>query len=510
MTLYATTRLDQLSEQRGTRVKAGDQDVLLVRMGDQVRAYQADCPHAGAPLEDGAICEQRLVCPWHKGAFAIADGEVTEPPALLRLERYPAHVEEGTVWVDDQPEPAPTPAPQAQDRCFAVVGAGAAGSAAIAHLKAQGYSGMLVWIDPQLDPSYDRTALSKFVIAGQMPPEATPALLDQATLHSPGLTLLQDAVTHVDSEAKTLTLATGRQLQYDAALLATGGLAQRPDLPGAALAGSFLLRSREDAAQLLDAARGRERAVIIGDSFIGLEAASALRQLGLQVHVISRHAVPMAYVLGEPIGRALRDLHEQQGVVFHSPAELKALEGETHVQTVLLGNGERIATDIVLFGTGVHPATAYAQGLPAADDHSLRVDAGLRVVDGLWAAGDIVTFPLAGAPARIEHWRLAQQHAVVAAANMLGEHREYADVPFFWTYHYGKNIEMLGHAREWDRLQVIGDLAAFKFIALQCQDDRVRAVVACGYQRVMAALSQRMKRAVSVEEVMEVIETFSD
>ena len=66
---------------------------------------------------------------------------------------------------------------------------------------------------------------------------------------------------------------------------------------------------------------------------------------------------------------------------------------------------------------GVTPATAPFTDLPKENDQSLLVDGGMRVADGLWAAGDIATFTLNGQPQRIEHWRLAQQQARIAAAN---------------------------------------------------------------------------------------------
>lgn len=509
MPLHAVARLDQLDEHHPIRVKAGDQAVVLVRLADQVRAYQADCPHAGAPLEDGAVCEHRLICPWHKAAFALDDGQLCEPPALTDLKRYPAHVDAGTVWVDDQPVALRTPAPLGQDRCLLVVGGGAGGCAAVGALHAKGYAGRLVWLDPQENPSYDRTALSKFVIAGDMLPEQTPPLLDDTVQHSADLVHLRQAVTHVDTQARTVTLSDGQHLAYDGLLLATGATPQRPAIAGADLPGCFVLRSRADAAQVLDAARQHQRVVIIGDSFIGLEAASALRQLGLQVHVVSRHPVPLAEVLGERIGLALRELHQQHGVVFHAPTEPLRLEGTPHVQAVVLASGERIATDLVLFGTGVRPATEFAAGLPMADDHSLRVDAGMRAVDGVWAVGDMVTFPFAGQPTRIEHWRVAQQQARIAAANLLGERQVYADVPFFWTYHYGKNIEVLGHARRWNHLELSGDPHGDAFIALQCQDDQVAAVIASGHERATAALSQCMKQPLSRPQALKLIERYA-
>ena len=300
-------------------------------------------------------------------------------------------------------------------------------------------------------------------------------------------------------------MADGQQITYDACLLASGGKALRPDIPGVDLPGVFTLRSREDAAQVLDAAEPGQPAVIVGDGFIGLEAASALHEYGVQVHVVTRHEVPLAKQLGDRIGRSIRELHERRGVTFHGPTQVQRFEGRDKIEAVLLANGERLQTPVVLLGTGVQPATAFLQGVPLSEDKSLRVDAELRAADGLWAAGDIATFPLSGRPVRIEHWRLAQQHGVIAAANMLGEQRRYADVPFFWTYQHGRTYEVLGHAREWNRIEFVGGPEQGDFIALQCVDDRVEAVIAQGYSDAMATLSQRLKRPLSLQEALALI-----
>jgi len=172
---------------------------------------------------------------------------------------------------------------------------------------------------------------------------------------------------------------------------------------------------------------------------------------------------------------------------------------------VLLANGERLQTPLVLLGTGVRPATAFIQGVLLSEDKSVRVDAEMRAADGLWAAGDIATFPLSGRPVRIEHWRLAQQHGVIAAANMLGEQRRYADVPFFWTYQHGRTYEVLGHARDWNRIEFVGEPEKGDFIALQCVDERVEAVIAKGYSDAMATLSQRLKRPLTLQEALALI-----
>ena len=505
MTQHAVAPLAELDEHRPLRVQAGNEELIIIRQGDQVHAYQGNCPHAGAPLDEGVVCGGLLVCPWHKAAFAVDDGVVCEPPALADLRRYKAWVKDDEVWVDDQPLPPIEPPRHSDARCFVVVGAGAAGSAAVATLLAHGFAGRLVWIDQERQPAYDRTALSKFVIAGQMTPDEVPALLEADALRKGQLERKHGKVRTLNSHKRQLMLADGQQIGYDGCLLASGGKALRPAIPGVDLPGVFTLRSREDAAQLLDAAEPGQPAVIVGDGFIGLEAASALSKYGVQVHVVTRHEVPLAKQLGDRIGRSIRALHEHKGVTFHGPTEVQRFEGQDKVEAVLLANGERLQTPLVLLGTGVKPATAFLQGVQLNEDNSLRVDAELRAADGLWAAGDIATFPLSGRPVRIEHWRLAQQHGVIAAGNMLGEQRRYADVPFFWTYQHGRTYEVLGHAREWNRIEFVGEPENGDFIALQCVGEQVEAVIAKGYSDAMATLSQRLKRPLSLQEAIALI-----
>lgn len=502
MNMRIVARLINLPEDRGVRVETAARKILLVRSGGKVRAYQADCPHAGAPLEQGVICDGKLICPWHKAAFRVDDGQVCEPPALEQLKQYPVEIHDGVVSVGDEPLPFSPARPADDSRRFIVVGAGAAGSAAVATLRREGFTGRLLWIDQEPGPAYDRTALSKFVIAGEMAPQETPPLLDEDTYRN---LQIHGEVQHLDPQTKCLQLVDGRRFDYDAALLATGGVAKPLDIPGTVLNNVFVLRSRDDAARIVEAAQPGACAVIIGDSFIGLEAASALRKRGLTVQVVGRHEIPLAAQLGKRIGASLRQLHEANGVIFHSASEPDRLEGHANVTTVVLKNGHRLAADLVLMGVGVTPATGFVHGLQKAEDQSLKADANLRVAPGLWAAGDMVSFPWNDHPVRIEHWRVAQQLGVLAARNMLGAEQTFADVPFFWTYHFGKTFELLGHPRQWNQLHVEGDLQHHDFIALLCHGDDVEAVIACEHQRAMALLSQRLKHPLKKAEVLGLI-----
>ena len=500
MTLHRVARFADVPEDRGLEVKIGDCKIVLLRAAGELRAFQGECPHAGAPLADGALCHGRLICPWHKAAFRAEDGALCEPPALDSLKRYPLEVRGDEVWVDDQPIADPHIPPADDTRTFVIVGAGAAGTACVAALREKGFGGRIKMIDREPDAGYDRTVLSKFVLAGEMSPEETPPLRDEDFYKEQRIERIQGEISSLDAAAKTLHLRDGQTVNYDAAVLATGGEPNPLELPGADLPQVFLLRSKAQAEQIMNAAAPDQRAVIIGDSFIALECASALRQHGLDVTVLARHAVPFAAQFGDAVGKAIRALHEENGVKFVTEHEAQEITGSGKVEAVLLDNGLRLSADLVVAGVGVHPATEAFASLPREKDQSLRVDDGMRVAEGLWAIGDIATFPLSGQPQRIEHWRLAQQHARIAAANMLGGNEHYLDVPFFWTWHFGKNYEYLGHAEQWDEVEFMGEPEQPPFIGLFGKNGIVVAAVACEKERAMAMLAERMKQPLSIEE----------
>ena len=505
MALQRVAQFADIPEHRGLEVEVAGTKIVLLRVGDQLRAYQGECPHAGAPLAEGALCNGRLICPWHKAAYRMEDGALCEPPALDSLKRYPLQMRDDQVWVDDQPLPAANTPPADDERTFLIVGAGAAGTAAAAALREKGFGGRIQLVDREEEAGYDRTVLSKFVLSAEMSPQEVPPLRDEHFYQEQRIERLTGEVARLDADNQTLELTNGQTLAYDAALLATGGTPNPLKLPGADLPQVFVLRSRNQAQEIMQSAKPGQKAVIIGDSFIALECAGALREYGLDVTILARHTVPFARQFGETVGKAIRARHEAHGVRFHTDGEATGIEGSEKVEAVLLDNGQRLPADLVLAGIGVTPATEAFSDLPRAEDQSLLVDGGMRLTEGLWAAGDIATFPLNGQPHRIEHWRLAQQQARIAAANMLGGAEHYLDVPYFWTWHFGKNYDYLGHAETWDEVEFKGDPYHPPFIGLFGKNGVVAAAVACDEERAMAMLAERMKQPLSLDEAWRLI-----
>ena len=476
------------------QVEVDGEKVLLLRDGDAVRAVGATCPHAGGPLAEGIRNGNRIVCPWHKAAFCIRTGAVQDPPALDALPRYDVRVDAGRILLA-KPAPAPDAPPAAPDkRCFVIVGAGGAGAVAAQTLREEGFTGRVVMLDPANRVPYDRTVLSKYALSGRKGAEKSP-LQTQSFYRKHRIERRTAEVARIDAEARRITCADGAVVDYDAALLATGAAPVLPPLPGAGLRHVHTLRSRADADAILAQAERSERAVVLGASFIGMEVAASLRERGLDVVVVGKEAAPFAKQLGEQVGRAFVGLHERQGVAFRLGRGVASLEGDGQVSGVVLEGGERIAADLVVVGFGVKPATAYAEGLNR-DDGGLVVDATLRAAPGLYAAGDIASFPHHGdgEPIRVEHWRVAQQHGRVAALNMLGRNTRYDAVPFFWTIQYMKRLDYVGHAASWDEVVLHGDLDKPEFLAYYVKDGRVAAAAGLGRDGDTAALIELFAR----------------
>src|SRR5262249_7915375 len=130
-------KLSEIKDGEMKEVQAGATPVLLARVEGKCYALAAHCTHYGAPLAEGYLSGDRIVCPWHHACFNARNGNLEEPPALDSLANYPVRVEGDNVFVDlpvnledrRTPEMA-TPDMNADDRTFAIVGGGAAGYAA--------------------------------------------------------------------------------------------------------------------------------------------------------------------------------------------------------------------------------------------------------------------------------------------------------------------------------------------------------------------------------------------
>ena len=492
-------------------VEVAGHTILLAKVGGRCHAVGETCPHAGGPLSEGVLRGETVTCPWHKAAFSVVTGRRMEPPAVDDLPHYEVRLSAGRVLADigdTADEAGPLRALDSADpRCMVIVGDGAAGAACAQTLREQGFSGRVVLIGQEGRLPYDRTVLSKYALSGKKGGEKTP-LQDQGFYDRHAIERVTSRVVSVDAATRSVTFEDGGTLAFDAALAATGGVPRKLDVPGADLQGVFLLRSATDAESIVAASSAARSAVIVGSGFIAMEAAASLRERGLTVTVVAPQAVPFERQLGREVGQVFRRVHEREGIVFRLGDEVVGLEGENWLQGVRLKSGDRLEAALLVAGLGVSPETALLRGVTCREDGGVLVDARLRAADGLYAAGDIAAFPLGGdgAAVRVEHWRVAEQHGRHAALNMLGAAVAYHAVPYFWTIHFMKRLDYVGHAESWDEIVLDGDLDEPQFVAFYVQGGQVAAVAGWGKDRQLAAaLSLMGERRWTVAELRDAL-----
>jgi len=472
-------------------IQAGGRKILMINDTGILSAVQQDCPHAGAPLEQGAVCNGRLICPWHLATFALPTGELLEPPAMDNLKTYPVRSDGRDIFVETDPKPKTAPAQEesANQLVFLLIGAGAAGSMAAKTLRQSGFTGEIVIVDPIAEEPVDRTQLSKDALGGNI--ALDDVKLD--VLSSLNVKLIHAAVTSLSAEKKEARLDDGSVIRFDKALVAAGGRPKRLSLPGSERA--FTIRHSGDVRRILRTATGNSKVVIIGTSFIGLEAASALAQKGLHVTVVGPEMLPFAKQFGVEVAEALMRLHKHGGTRFKLGVEVTGIS-EAGVGLSDRGANLQIPADLVILGVGVTPELGFPHDLPLAEDGGIATDEHLRARHSVWVAGDIASVN----GLRMEHWRVAQQQGRVAALAMTGRNSCYQGVPYFWTYHFGKRLGYLGHASDWDRIYIHGHLDGEEFMVFYLKEKRVKAVLNCGMETLMASLAEPMRGHLTLDD----------
>jgi apoptosis-inducing factor 3 len=457
----AGVSLSELPREGTAAGQVGGEAVLLTRIDGQWFAVGATCTHYGGNLAEGHIGKCEVRCPLHHACFDLKTGAALRAPALDPLPRWRVEVDGDRLFVREKLEPASGELGAASDvRRIVVVGGGAAGLACALELRKLGYQGEITMLSADSDPPVDRPNLSKDYLAGTAPEEWIPLRGDDWYREHAIALRLNTKVRALDTTKRAVVLESGERLPFDRLLLATGSEPRHLKEEGLSSGDQVLkLRTLSDARKIIDRAKRSARVAIVGSSFIGLEAAAALRKRGLDVAIVSPEHVPFERVFGADLGRFMQKLHEDQGVRFHLGTVAARFDGGT----VVLANGDNIPADFVLVGVGVVPRAELAQAAGLDADNGVWVNEHLETsCAGIFAAGDIAAYPdpLTRERTRIEHWTVAERQAQVAAANMLGRGETFESAPFFWTEQHGLTIRYVGHAAHWDEVRVDGEIGA--------------------------------------------------
>ncbi|MEE3209489.1 MAG: nitrite reductase large subunit NirB, partial [Pseudomonadota bacterium] len=212
--------------------------------------------------------------------------------------------------------------------------------------------------EPRL--AYDRVQLSKYFSGATA---ADLALTTESEYDDCGITYLKnEKVLEIDADNKTITTSTGRIEGYDKLVLATGSYPFVPPIPGKDQDHCLVYRTIEDLEAISASAEVSKTGVVVGGGLLGLEAANALKEAGLDTHVVEFAPRLMAVQLDEGGGNLLRHKIESLGVSVHTEKNTKEIvAGEECRYRMNFADGSHLETDMILFSAGIRPQDELAR-----------------------------------------------------------------------------------------------------------------------------------------------------
>ncbi|MEU7567148.1 nitrite reductase large subunit NirB [Streptomyces fradiae] len=274
-----------------------------------------------------------------------------------------------------------------------LVGHGMVGQRFLEGLAERGATGRarVVVLCEEPRPAYDRVQLTSY-FSGRTPEDLS--LVPDGFMAEHGIELRTgDPAVAIDREARTVTARSGLTVAYDTLVLATGSYPFVPPVPGKDAAGCFVYRTIEDLLAIEEYARTARTGAVVGGGLLGLEAAGALKGLGLDTHVVEFAPRLMPVQVDEGGGAALLRTIEGMGLSVHTGVGTQeVLAGRDGAVTGMrLSDGSELAADMVVFSAGVRPRDQLARdcGLAVGERGGITVDERCRTSDpAVYAIGE--------------------------------------------------------------------------------------------------------------------------
>ena len=328
-----------------------------------------------------------------------------------------------------------------------IIGAGQAAVSAIAQLRDKGFTGAIVLVGDEPHLPYQRPPLSKKYLIGEFAQERlqfkAPDWYDDmnVSVH------LNDAVQSIDCKNQIIRLISGRELNYEHLILATGASPRvLPASIGGALENVFIMRAIAHADALSTHVVAGRKMLVVGGGYIGLEGAAIAASQGVEVTVVEMGERILQRVAAKETSDYFRAMHQSHGVKILENTGLDHLiEKDGRAVGAILSDGSKIDADFVVVGIG------------AVANYNIAVDAGLEVEGAIvvdkycqtsdpriFAIGDCAVVRDEGKFSRIESVHNAIEQGKFAAENILGGQICATSVPWFWSDQYDVKLQIAG------------------------------------------------------------------
>jgi 3-phenylpropionate/trans-cinnamate dioxygenase ferredoxin reductase subunit len=359
-----------------------------------------------------------------------------------------------------------------------IVGGGEAGGQAAITLRQGGFDGPVTIIGDEPYVPYERPALSKQFLAGEMDMERM--FLRAAEFYpDKNITLrLGERVTAI-APGESVTTNSGHRIAADSIILATGGRVRELPVSGADLPGVHYLRTFNDVLGFRDQLAAKPRIAVVGGGYIGLEVAAVAVKHGCAVTVLEIEERVLNRVVAPAVSEFYTRLHTEEGVVIRTGTTVSGFSGSGKLESVTCSDGSSLEADLAIVGIGIIPNTELAAAAGLEVDNGIVVDEFTRTSHAdVYAVGDCTNHPngLLGRRLRLESVQNALSQGKTAANAILGNDIPYAEVPWFWSDQYDVKLQMVGINDPGDAVVLRGDASSRSFSVCYLRDGMLVAI----------------------------------
>lgn len=382
-----------------------------------------------------------------------------------------------------------------QEQCV-IIGGSHAAAQVVSSLRLNKWEGKITIVSADAFLPYHRPPLSKSYLSGEKNLEEIlirpPTFFERSDVE----VILGTRVTAIDRAAKKVHLDNQTDLPYTKLVITTGAKVRKINIPGHNLPGVFYLRDLNDVDHIREFLGHAKDAVIIGGGYIGLEAASALRTLDMNVTVLEALPRVLQRVTAPEVSAFYTRVHGEEGVKILCNAAVQSIDGKYKVESVTCADGQVIKADVIIVGVGVIPDVELAEQAGLKVDNGLVVDEFARTNDpDILAAGDC-TFhynPIYDRHLRLESVQNATDQSRVAANTICGKLEPYRALPWFWSDQYDLKLQIAGLSQGFDQVVLRGSTETGRsFAAFYYKEGRLIAVDAINRPREFMACKKAL------------------
>ncbi len=338
-----------------------------------------------------------------------------------------------------------------RDRRYVIIGNGAAGTTCAETLRKNDPNCEIMLLTDEPYPLYNRVALPRYLKGIVRQEKVFMRTVEQHAEKNIQL-LLESVVRSVDAEGNTVLLEDGRELPYDALLVASGGWPNRLPCPGGDHPAVFNFQTMDDTRSIIDEATEGKHAVVVGGSFIAYELAEGFAMRGLHTTWLMRSRPFLRRTLDAEAGAivdALASEHHVDIIYNEEAAEIVPKDGM--IGRVITTSGRELLADVVGVGVGLTLNTGFLHGTGVEVRKGVVADEYLRTsVPNIYTAGDVAEFydVMIEKHNLMGTWDNALSHGKTAAVNMAGGQEVYHEVPTYTSPLFNSNIAVMGVTHE--------------------------------------------------------------